>query len=95
MSLQSSPLYSMLGDKMNWLTERQRVISRTSPIRIRPVTGLKKLPIWTFPSLCGLQIIPWLLSGLMVATFLHRKNVKTSGCPGRAALMRFHRPATR
>ncbi|WP_259783171.1 flagellar basal body rod protein FlgB [Aestuariispira ectoiniformans] len=28
MSLQSSPLYSMLGDKMNWLTERQRVISQ-------------------------------------------------------------------
>lgn len=27
MALQSSPLYSMLGDKMNWLTQRQQVLA--------------------------------------------------------------------
>lgn len=28
MALQSSPLYSMIGDKMDWLAQRQRVISQ-------------------------------------------------------------------
>lgn len=28
MALQSSPLYSMLGDKMNWLTQRQEVLAQ-------------------------------------------------------------------
>ncbi len=28
MTVQSTQLFSMLGDKMNWLTQRQRVVSQ-------------------------------------------------------------------